>query len=82
VNQQEIEAVRNHISNIPAVGAMYAPVLLEWLEVAMKERDDAIAALRLIKETGALREFAYERGDDDASLVELVNHVLKGDTPS
>jgi hypothetical protein len=43
MNQKEIEAVRNHISNIPAIGAMYAPVLLEWLEVALKERDAAVA---------------------------------------
>jgi hypothetical protein len=46
LNKEEIDAVRNHISNIPAVGAVYAPVLLEWLVVALKERDAASERLR------------------------------------
>ena len=56
----------------------------ELLAKVEKERDDARAQiaelkdlLSLIRETGALREFAYERGDDDASIAELLVYLLK-----
>ena len=45
MTREEIEAVRNHISNIPEVGAMYAPVLLEWLDVMLRQQDEARAVL-------------------------------------
>jgi len=70
VNQQEIEAVRNHISNIPAVGAMYAPVLLEWLEVALKERDAAAAKAEQYENDW--REAKSEFGTATAKLRERV----------
>lgn len=46
-------------------------------ESAERARDDALSVLRLIKETDALREFAYERGDEDASIADAMRHVLK-----
>jgi hypothetical protein len=49
MTKEEIEAVRNHISNIPAIGAMYAPVLLEWLEVALRQRDEARAEVDMLR---------------------------------
>lgn len=50
MNQEEITAVENHISNIPSIGAMYAPVLLKWLRVALRERDDYFCAHKLAEE--------------------------------
>jgi hypothetical protein len=52
MNQKEIEAVRNHISNIPAIGAMYAPVLLEWMEVALRQLDEARAEVEMLRGVG------------------------------
>lgn len=37
VNRAELEAIRNHMSNIPAVGGLYAPVLLSWCEALLAE---------------------------------------------
>ena len=50
MNKEEIEAVENHISNIPQTGAMYAPVLIEWLKVAIRERDDYFCSHKLAEE--------------------------------
>ena len=70
MTKAEIEAVRNHISNIPAIGAMYAPVLLEWLEVAMKERDAAAAKAEQYENDW--REAKSEFGTATAKLRERV----------
>lgn len=43
MTREELEAVRNHISNLPTVGAMYAPVLVEWVSVLLRQRDEARA---------------------------------------
>lgn len=43
VTREELDAVRNHIRNIPTIGAMYAPVLVEWCAVLLRERDEARA---------------------------------------
>lgn len=37
INREELDAVRNHISNIPAIGAMYAPVLVEHCRALLAE---------------------------------------------
>lgn len=50
MTREEIELVRNHISNIPALGGIYGPVLLEWLEVIMKERDELLAKVQEFEE--------------------------------
>lgn len=39
MTKEEIEAIKNHISNIPAVAGMYVPVMLAWLEKLIDERD-------------------------------------------
>ena len=38
MTEDEIQAIENHISNIPATAGMYAPVLLQWLRAMLKER--------------------------------------------
>jgi len=43
VTREELDAVRNHISNLPTVGAMYAPVLVEWVSVLLRQRDEVTA---------------------------------------
>lgn len=43
MTREELEAVRNHISNLPTVGAMYAPVLVEWVSVLLRQRDEVTA---------------------------------------
>jgi hypothetical protein len=40
VTREELDAVRNHISNLPTVGAMYAPILVEWAGVLLRQRDE------------------------------------------
>ncbi len=37
---------------------------------------EALELLRIIKEADMLREHAYDRGDDDASVVEAINNLL------
>jgi len=39
ITREELDAVRNHISNIPPVGAMYAPVLVEHCRALLDEVD-------------------------------------------
>lgn len=43
MTREELDAVRNHISNLPTVGAMYAPVLVEWVSVLLRQRDEVTA---------------------------------------
>lgn len=43
MTREELDAVRNHISNLPSVGAMYAPVLVEWAGVLLRQRDEVTA---------------------------------------
>ena len=43
MTREELEAVRNHISNLPTVGAMYASVLVEWVSVLLRQRDEVTA---------------------------------------
>ena len=43
VTPEELDAVRNHIGNIPSVGAMYAPALVEWAAVLLRQRDEVTA---------------------------------------
>lgn len=45
VTREELEAIRNHMSNLPSVGAMYAPVLVEWSTVLLRQRDELQAKL-------------------------------------
>ncbi len=37
VTREELDAVRNHISNIPPIGSMYAPVLVEHCRALLDE---------------------------------------------
>ena len=43
MTREELDAVRNHLSNLPTVGAMYAPVLVEWVSVLLRQRDEVTA---------------------------------------
>lgn len=40
INRAELQAIRNHMSNIPSVAGLYTPVLLEWCEALLKTVDD------------------------------------------
>lgn len=41
ITREELQAVENHISNIPHVGGMYAPVLIAWCRALLDEQDAA-----------------------------------------
>lgn len=42
MTEDEIQAIENHISNIPAIAGMYAPVMLKWLRAMLKEREELL----------------------------------------
>ena len=60
MTREELDAVRNHISSIPTIGAMYAPVLVEWADVLLRERDEARAEVERLR---ALLD-GYSTGDE------------------
>jgi chromosome segregation ATPase len=41
ITREELQAIENHISNIPHVGGMYAPVLIAWCRALLDEQDAA-----------------------------------------
>ena len=41
------------------------------------QRDEALKAISLILQTDALKSFAFERGDDDASIYAVCTHLMK-----
>lgn len=41
ITREEMQAIENHISNIPHVGGMYAPVLIAWCRALLDEQDAA-----------------------------------------
>ena len=41
ITREELQAIENHISNIPHVGGMYAPVLIAWCRALLDEHDAA-----------------------------------------
>jgi hypothetical protein len=41
------------------------------------QRDEALKAISLILQTDALKSFAFERGDDDASIYEICEHLVE-----
>lgn len=44
---------------------------------ALAELDEAKAAIRLVLEADCLKSHAFERGDDDASVYELLKSVVR-----
>lgn len=64
VTREELDAVRNHISNIPPVGAMYAPVLVEHcralLDEVERQREEVFSAIETV-----LDRFDCTCGRDD-----------------
>lgn len=42
MTEDEIQAIENHISNIPSSAGMYAPVMLQWLRALLKEREELL----------------------------------------
>jgi hypothetical protein len=41
ITREELQAIENHVSNIPHVGGMYAPVLIAWCRALLDEQDAA-----------------------------------------
>ncbi len=41
ITRAELQAIENHVSNIPHVGGMYAPVLIAWCRALLDEQDAA-----------------------------------------
>lgn len=41
ITREELQAIENHISNIPPIAGMYAPVLVAWCRALLDEQDDA-----------------------------------------
>jgi hypothetical protein len=52
VTEDEIQAIENHISNIPAVAGMYAPVMLKWLRALLKDVRTAQERVRTLQDCG------------------------------
>jgi hypothetical protein len=44
IDRKELDAVSNHISNIPSIGAVYAPVLVEHCRALLAEVERALKA--------------------------------------
>jgi hypothetical protein len=41
ITREELQAIENHMSSIPAVAGMYTPALIAWCRVLLDEQDDA-----------------------------------------
>jgi len=41
ITREELQAIENHMSNIPAVGGMYTPVLIAWCRALLDDNADA-----------------------------------------
>jgi len=63
IDRAELDAVRNHISNTPPIGAMYAPVLVEHccslLDEVERLTADPLPAAAWVRE---VERAAFQRG--------------------
>lgn len=54
ITREELQAIENHISNIPQVAGMYTPVLVAWCRALLDEMDEwigrAVESERLAEE--------------------------------
>jgi hypothetical protein len=41
ITREELQAIENHMSSIPAVAGMYTPALIAWCRVLLDEQDSA-----------------------------------------
>jgi hypothetical protein len=41
ITREELQAIENHMSNIPQVAGMYTPVLIAWCRALLDEQDGA-----------------------------------------
>ena len=41
ITREELQAIENHMSNIPAVAGMYTPVLIAWCRALLDDNADA-----------------------------------------
>lgn len=41
ITREELQAIENHMSNIPAVAGMYTPVLIAWCRALLDDNTDA-----------------------------------------
>ena len=41
ITREELQAIENHMSNIPSVAGMYTPVLLAWCRALLDDNADA-----------------------------------------
>ena len=41
ITREELQAIENHMSNIPAVAGMYTPALVAWCRALLDEQDGA-----------------------------------------
>jgi hypothetical protein len=41
ITREELQAIENHMSNIPQVAGMYTPVLVAWCRALLDEHDGA-----------------------------------------
>jgi hypothetical protein len=69
VTREELEAIRNHMSNLPTVGAMYAPALVDQAISLLRQRDELQAMLDA--------ELPAAWREDLASLNECLERVSK-----
>jgi hypothetical protein len=69
ITREELQAIENHISNIPHVGGMYAPVLIAWCRALLDEQDAAYrrgaeamreACARWMSEREGISQWVYD----------------------
>ena len=41
ITREELQAIENHMSNIPAVAGMYTPVLIAWCRALLDKQEGA-----------------------------------------
>lgn len=76
INREELDAVSNHISNLPSIGALYAPVLVEHLRALLAEVErltaDPLPAAACVRE---VERAAFQRGV--AAMREAAAHTVE-----
>lgn len=69
ITREELQAIENHMSNIPAVAGMYTPALVAWCRALLDEQDDAYrrgaeamreACARWMSEREGISQWVYD----------------------
>ena len=59
ITREELQAIENHMSNIPQVAGMYTPVLVAWCRALLDDQDGAEARANRTSYTVGETEWAH-----------------------